>query len=126
MADWIIFTLKMCTYNTFPLLLTPFMRQRKTTTQERRRARGRSHLKPPRSPGSPSPLVMLRTYFSQNCVVDDWMLVQFSSTRPGLQRSSLRKDLSVTLEMTTQFSSAPHHSPGIGSMELSIYGNDQN
>ena len=35
---------------TFPLDLTPFIRQRKTTTQAKSKAKGRSYLKPPRSP----------------------------------------------------------------------------
>jgi len=37
---------------TFPLDLTPFIRQRKTTIQAKRRAKGRSYLKPPSSPES--------------------------------------------------------------------------
>ncbi len=55
----------------FPLLLTPFMRHKKTMIQEKRSARLRSHLKLPMSPNSCRPSVMLSTYFSQNWLAED-------------------------------------------------------
>ena len=51
---------------TLPLDLIPLIKHRKTIIHDNKRQSGRSYLKPPRSPTSPSPSVIFNTYRSQN------------------------------------------------------------
>ena len=63
---------------TLPLDLIPLIKHRKTIIHDNKRQSGRSYLKPPRSPISPSPSVIFNTYRSQNWVVELSVYVQLS------------------------------------------------